>query len=72
MLTRPVKTVKRGYNETDTANRAGSQQGERNSSLYPDKITIIIAVVVSFAVFLMLLANAIRSTILQRHKHEAR
>ncbi|KAK6829622.1 hypothetical protein PG987_010206 [Apiospora arundinis] len=44
---------------------------EHQSGLSPDEITIIVAVVVSFVVFLVLLAIAIHCAILRRRKQEA-
>lgn len=44
----------------------------RDNGLSPEEITIIVAVVISFAVFLALLAIAIHCAILRRRRHEAR
>ncbi|KAK7987156.1 hypothetical protein PG988_002144 [Apiospora saccharicola] len=50
-----------------------SNSRSRDNGLSPEEITIIVAVVVSFAVFLALLAMAIRCAILRRRRqHEAR
>ncbi|KAK8121881.1 hypothetical protein PG984_010551 [Apiospora sp. TS-2023a] len=50
-----------------------SNSRSRDNGLSPEEITIIVAVVVSFAVFLALLAIAIRCAILRRRRqHEAR
>ncbi|KAK8133051.1 hypothetical protein PG999_001224 [Apiospora kogelbergensis] len=45
---------------------------DRDGGLSPDEITIIVATVVSFVIFLVLLSIGIRCAILQRRKSEAR
>ncbi|KAK8075646.1 hypothetical protein PG997_010309 [Apiospora hydei] len=57
---------------TPTDNPMNLPSTDRGNGLSPDEITIIVAVVISFSVFLLLLATAIRCAILQRRKHEAR